>query len=430
MQDYTHSDFPAHSAMDIVWPKAILSETLLNTTTIIILLAAYIPFVHLLRHRRATTILQKHNITSRDQYHLLTADQAQSVLQDLVELEFPTLMGFSIVFALFKTYGIPSISSLLLKTGELSSPLRASKRIADTGVLLLEFCLNPPSSKRSKEAIGRMNFLHSGYIKAGKISNDDMLYTLSVFALEPVRWIDRFEWRALTDFELCATGTFWRSIGDRMGIDMSALNGAEEGWRDGLEWLDAVREWGERYEEKKMAPDESNRGLVLANLDVSFLNVPVRLRGWGGLVVSVVAGSRLREAMMLRTPPAWFEDLLLGVLVVRKYVLRYLFLPRFGRKTHISSHPESNGHYSSQEYVSHPWYVRPTLQRRWGLKAWFTWFIGRKLPGDDGNIYNPEGYDIRGIGPMSMQDKGSCHMVREVERFKTFDSKGCPFSGE
>jgi hypothetical protein len=140
-------------------------------------------------------------------YGKLTADQAQDVLKDLVEMEFPKLFGFSIVFALFKTYGIPSVSSLLVSTGELSSPETASKRTADTGVLLLEFCINKPSSARSTEAIARMNYLHSRYIKAGKIRNDDMLYTLSVFALEPARWINRYEWRKMSHLEMCASGT-------------------------------------------------------------------------------------------------------------------------------------------------------------------------------------------------------------------------------
>ena len=32
----------------------------------------------------------------------MTADDAQTILRELTELEFPKLMGFSIVFALFK----------------------------------------------------------------------------------------------------------------------------------------------------------------------------------------------------------------------------------------------------------------------------------------------------------------------------------------
>jgi hypothetical protein len=49
-----------------------------------------------------------------------------------------------------------------------------------------------------------MNYLHGIYQKVDLISNDDLLYTLALFALEPGKWISRYEWRDLTDLELCA----------------------------------------------------------------------------------------------------------------------------------------------------------------------------------------------------------------------------------
>ena len=88
---------------------------------------------------------------------------------------------------------MPSVSSLLVATGQLESMRTASKRIADTGVILLEFALNDPTSERTLRAIARMNYLHSPYIKSGKITNDDLLYTLSLFALGPARWVANLE---------------------------------------------------------------------------------------------------------------------------------------------------------------------------------------------------------------------------------------------
>ncbi|PNS16452.1 hypothetical protein CAC42_186 [Sphaceloma murrayae] len=405
-----------------------ISPSLYDRSTLATMfLLLYLVLVRILRYRRASSLPSKYSIRSRADFATLTEDQAQDVLKDLVELEFPKFMGFSIVFALFKTYGIPSVSSLLVKTGELSKPETASKRTADTGVLLLEFCLNKPSSPRAMEATARMNYLHSRYLKAGKIRNDDMLYTLSLFALEPVRWINRFEWRTFTDYELCATGTFWKAMGDKMEIDMSVLRGAEEGWRDGMEWLDAIRDWSEGYEIERMVPYPTNRELVLANLDMIFLNVPKDLRVWGGYIVSIIAGPRLRKAMLLDAPPTWFENLLLGGLLARKYALRYLALPRIVRKAYIAEKAEENGRFSSKEYLSHPWYVRPTLKRRWGPKAWFTWAIGRKLPGDDGNRYNPEGYRIKDVGPRIAKDMGTEYMDKDLQRMKLLQSVGCPF---
>jgi hypothetical protein len=46
--------------------------------------------------------------------------------------------------------------------------------------------------------------ISSLYQKKNLISNDDMLYTLSLFVLEPVRWVKRYEWREMTEMEICA----------------------------------------------------------------------------------------------------------------------------------------------------------------------------------------------------------------------------------
>lgn len=146
----------------------------------------------LLRFRRREAVKQKQGMLNRRDFASLTADQAQDILKELVEAEFSKLMGFSIAFALFKTYGMLSVSSLLITTGELGGPETASKRTADTGVLLLEFCLDKPSPERSTEAIARMNYLHSRYVKAGKISGDDMLSTLSSFALGSLCCVNKY----------------------------------------------------------------------------------------------------------------------------------------------------------------------------------------------------------------------------------------------
>ncbi|CAF9921188.1 MAG: hypothetical protein HETSPECPRED_004458 [Heterodermia speciosa] len=196
---------------------------------LVLCLLIYLPIVHILRYQRATSLERKYAPEGRKSLRNMTAEDAQSILKTLAELEFPSLYGFSMVVALFRTYGIPSISSLLVSTGQLKSRETASKRAADTGVLLLEFGLNKPTSERAIEAVARMNYLHSRYQKAGKISNDDLLYTLGIFALEPSRWINRYEWRCMTDVEMCACGTYWKNMGDAMEISYSKLRSSANG---------------------------------------------------------------------------------------------------------------------------------------------------------------------------------------------------------
>ena len=65
-------------------------------------LVIYLALVRLLRFQRAQQLPRKFQMTRRDTFKTMTADQAQDVLKYLTELEFPKFMGFSIVFALFK----------------------------------------------------------------------------------------------------------------------------------------------------------------------------------------------------------------------------------------------------------------------------------------------------------------------------------------
>ena len=52
--------------------------------------------------KRAQALPKKYGMVSRAAYATMTADMAQEILKELTDLEFPKLIGFSIVFALFK----------------------------------------------------------------------------------------------------------------------------------------------------------------------------------------------------------------------------------------------------------------------------------------------------------------------------------------
>ncbi|KAJ5732693.1 hypothetical protein N7493_004174 [Penicillium malachiteum] len=156
---------------------------------IIVTVAAYLIVVQKLRFLRANSLSRKYPYDRESLAHM-TLEEAFEIQSSLAELEFPFTFSTSIFFALFKTYGIPSISKLLVATGELANPNSSSKRAADTGVLLTEIVLTKPNSSRNLDAIARMNWLHDRYRRAGKIKDGDMLHTLSLFVLEPVRWTE------------------------------------------------------------------------------------------------------------------------------------------------------------------------------------------------------------------------------------------------
>ena len=276
-----------------------------------------------------------------------------------------------------------------------------------------------------------MSFLHSPYLKAWKITSSDMLYTLSVFALEPTKWIGKYEWRHFTDLELCASGTYWKAIGDAMGISFEPLPSFGAGWKDGLHWLNEVQTWSEQYERRHMIPSKTNQRLAKAHLDVIFINVPRPFLITATRFVGVLLGERLRHAMMLPAPSSTHIWLLNGLLGIRKFALRCLALPRPAllRKNYLSADPNpQTGKYSAKEYLSYPWYVTATFRRRWGPRALFTWSIGRKLPGDDGNQYLPEGYKVSEVGPKSRLHGGASFMDNAKDQLADNRLETCPFA--
>lgn len=125
-----------------------------------------------------------------------------------------------------------------------------------------------------------------------------MLYTLSLFALQPIRFVEKYEWRSLTELEKCAIGTFWKSVGDGLDISYDALPSGKSGFRDGLQWLDEINAWSEAYEEKCMVPDLKNKETAEQTTAVLVYMLPQFMVPAGMNFVSFMMDDRLRKAMM------------------------------------------------------------------------------------------------------------------------------------
>ena len=415
----------------------------------------YLSVVALFRHHRLRQTLEDYPYTTRRSFRDMTNEHAFFIQQIIGELEFPFTFEKALQFALFRTYGIPSISKLLVETGEFSEEATSTKRYTDTSVIVAEIVGYNPKSERSIDAIGRMNYIHHQYRKSGKILNDDMLYTLSLFASEPLRWIGKYEWRKLEDFERCAIGTFWKAMGDAMGISYEKLkSGGDggEGWEDGMKWLDEMVDWAEDYEKKTMVPNENNRKTAEHTVAILLWSLPNIMKPFGKKVVSAVMDDRLRRAMMsvnrstdlskletslmtsnsrFEKPPTIYFTFLSFVLKTRKLLLRFLFLPRpFPLRVHTTTeHLSKDGRYFMRAWETVPWYVQPTFRNRWlRLQSWTSWIMGLPVPGDEGDKYYPQGYRIREIGPETMRKKGEGHMREEREKLAGERMKGCPFA--
>ncbi|KAJ5144559.1 hypothetical protein N7448_001951 [Penicillium atrosanguineum] len=359
----------------------------------------------------------------------MTDHDAFAIQKTIMQMEYPFIVIKSLQFALFRTYGIPTISTLLLRTSQFSDSATSFKRYADTGTLIGEFMAFDPSSERAQTAIARTKFLHKGYRDSGKILEDDMLYTLSLFATEPIRFVKLYEWREMTEMERCAVGTYWKSLGDALAISYEKLPSGKIGFRDGIHWLEEVSEWSNYYELQHMKPHPRNKEIAEKTIDVLVYNLPGFMKPLGVYFVSFLMDERLRNAMMMETPPVFFRITFASIFQLRRVILRYLALPRpsFMRLDVFTEKPNEHGRNYVTFYEGAPFYVQPTIWNRWGPVAWIKWAMGQPLPGDDGDKYYPRGYCTPDLGPKYFEGKGrkELEMIKDTLRQQRLGQ--CPF---
>jgi hypothetical protein len=219
-----------------------------------------------------------------------------------------------------------------------------------------------------------------------------------------------------------------------MQIDYSPLPSGKTGFRDGLQFYDELEAWKDAYEAENMVPDPKNHQTANETTKLLLLSVPSWAKGVGFDAVKAVMDHRLRKAMVYHDPPAICSALVIGSLTLRKYLLRYLALPRpaFLRVRQVNDEPDAEGRRTLKLYDNFPYYVRPTLMNRWGPGAWMSWLMGRPLPGDEG--YMPEGFLTENVGPKIFDHKGKRKEDWEGEAEKTRErlrgerTGGCPFN--
>ncbi|KAL3480149.1 hypothetical protein BJX99DRAFT_35727 [Aspergillus californicus] len=391
--------------------------------------AAYPILVSLLRFRRMKQTHAKYNYATRESFSRMTDQDAFEIQKMLVQFEFPFIFTKALQFALFRTYGIPTISEVLTKTTQFSRPGTSLKRYTDTTALVQEFIGQSPSAPRAHGAIARTRFLHSGYRSSGTIREEDMLYTLGLFACQPVRFIEKYEWRMLSDMEKCAIGTYWKSLGDGLEISYEMLPSGKAGFKDGLHWLEEIMAWSDAYEERAMLPHVKNRQVADQTTDVLVYMIPKPFQHIGLKFVSFMMDDRLRKAMLYDAPPPSYATFFSFLLSARRFVMRYLTLPRpqiFRYTTYTESQSVDERIFITQ-WDADPYYVKPTIWNRWGPTAWYTWALGHPVPGDEGDKYYPNGYLIADVGPKYFEGVGRKLQQEGVEGLKLSRTGGCPF---
>ena len=218
--------------------------------------------------------------------------------------DFPWDVEQSLDLAFFKTYATPSVSGLLDRTREFRD--RGQKRYDDTRLILAEFLDHGIDSERGRTAQRLMNRMHHRF----EIANEDYLYVLSAFILEPMRWNARFGWRPYVENEKQAHFHFWCAIGRRMPI------------RELPPTLEAMERFNAAYERERFRYADSNRRVADDTMRVFLSWYPPPLRAFAHLAVRALLDDAVLDAFAYRRPPRWFRAFVFAALRLRAALVR------------------------------------------------------------------------------------------------------------
>jgi hypothetical protein len=222
--------------------------------------------------------------------------------------EFPWDLNQSLSFALYRTYAVPSIGRLLRQTGELT---RHTQRRYDDTVIILDAILEHGfSSETGRAALRRMNRMHGAY----GISNDDMRYVLCTFVVVPIRWLDRYGWRRITEAEREACANYYRELGRHMGI--KDVPGTHQ----------EFARYFDRYEAEHFGFDPGGLAVSEATLRLMATFPPNYLlpRALSNRLAKALMDDPLLAAFGYRPPSRWERAAATGALRLRAAVVRHL----------------------------------------------------------------------------------------------------------
>ena len=220
-------------------------------------------------------------------------------------VDFPFDTTRALELALFRTFGVPSISALLHRTGEFER--RPQKRYDDTDIIVSEMMEHGYDSERGRAALARMNAIHGRF----KIANEDFLYVLSTFVFEPIRFNARFGWRRMIGTEREALFQFWRAVGERMGI------------RDIPARLEDFERFTEDYEARRYRFTEANKAVGAATVELFAGWFPRPLHPLVRQAIYALLDAPARRAFGFPDPNRVIAGLTVAAMKARAVALRF-----------------------------------------------------------------------------------------------------------
>lgn len=220
--------------------------------------------------------------------------------------EFPweVVQGTSIAF--MRDYGVPSIADLLDRTGRFRED--GQKRYDDTVLIGVEYAADGIDSARARATIRKLNQIHGHY----GIPNHEFRYVLATTLVGPVRFIERYGYRALHPHELVALTKVTTRLGELMGIKELPADYA------------GYARLHDEYEAEHFAFAPANRRVAEDSIKIVAEWYPRPVRPLYRRVVLALLDRPLLDALGLPAQPSWLVALTDRALRVRARVIRFL----------------------------------------------------------------------------------------------------------
>jgi hypothetical protein len=218
----------------------------------------------------------------------------------------------------------------------------------------------------------------------------------------------------MSELEEVAIFTYWKEIGNRMGI------------KDIPDTLEELEIWTFEYTKKNVYFTKNNKMCAESTMRLFLRNVPLFMRGFAQHAAVSLFEERSRLALGYEKPPRWISRLVASAFHIRRFIIRHLFLPRFHELEPLAK-LDSTGRLYRDIWAFEPWYVKVTA-KTW-LQGWF-WTSGKVLPGPQ---YKSNGFLVEELGPIEYEQVSKEPVAKEAEEMQAYAYKGgsvvlgCPF---
>ncbi len=245
------------------------------------------------------------NLTAMDRLNV--DEDYQTIVKYLANHDAPIDFLIAGELAQIQTFAIPSISKLLQRTKQYQND--GLKRLDDTRAILTECMTDSVQSERGQHMVKHLNWIHSHY----EISNDDYLYTLALFIIEPVRWMETFGYRSLTAREKQAGYLAFKSLGQAMNIKHIP------------ESRDKFVAWYEEYRRQHMMYYVDNKKVTDGLIEGMKEMFPIVMRPLvRPLILTLINDPELLMATGQKAPTKLTQTVIKGLMRIRKFSQKYI----------------------------------------------------------------------------------------------------------